>query len=110
MKKFLLSFLLVLLVLTGCSSKEEKLAMGDEVVFDFEGSKDGEVFNGGTAEDYKGTLGQLGFIDGFESQMVGMKKGETKTITVTFPENYTVDLAGQDVQFKITIKDIKKAK
>lgn len=81
---------------------------GDQVVFDFLGRVDGEAFDGGAAEDYPLVLGSGSFIPGFEDQLVGTKAGETKLVTVTFPENYgAANLAGKDATFDCTIKAVK---
>jgi trigger factor len=82
---------------------------GDSVVIDFEGFKDGVAFEGGKAERYTLELGSGSFIPGFEEQVVGMASGESKDITVTFPENYqSEDLQGKEVVFKIQLHDIKR--
>ena len=82
-----------------------------QVTFDFEGTVDGEKFEGGTAEDFKLVLGSGRMIPGFEDGIVGMKKGEEKVIDVTFPEEYQAEnLAGKAAQFKITVKQVEKPK
>ena len=82
-----------------------------QVTFDFEGTVDGEKFEGGTAEDFKLVLGSGRMIPGFEDGIVGMKKGEEKVIDVTFPEDYQAEnLAGKSAQFKITVKLVEKQK
>ncbi|ENV35197.1 trigger factor [Acinetobacter gerneri] len=82
-----------------------------QVTFDFEGSIDGEKFEGGSAEDFKLVLGSNRMIPGFEDGIVGMKKGEEKVIDVTFPEDYQAEnLAGKQAQFKITVKLVEKSK
>ena len=82
-----------------------------QVTFDFEGSIDGEKFDGGSAEDYTLVLGSGQMIPGFEDGIVGMKKGEEKVIDVTFPEDYQAqNLAGKAAQFKITVKKVEKSK
>ena len=82
-----------------------------QVTFDFEGSIDGEKFDGGSAEDYTLVLGSGQMIPGFEDGIVGMKKGEEKVIDVTFPEDYQAEnLAGKAAQFKITVKKVEKSK
>ncbi|WP_425915711.1 trigger factor [Acinetobacter sp. TSRC1-2] len=82
-----------------------------QVTFDFEGTVDGEKFEGGTAEDFKLVLGSGRMIPGFEDGIVGMKKGEEKVIDVTFPEDYQAEnLAGKAAQFKITVKQVEKSK
>lgn len=81
---------------------------GDTAVIDFEGFKDDVAFEGGKGEDYPLEIGSGSFIPGFEEQLIGMRKGESRDINVTFPENYGVaDLAGQPAVFKVTVKDIK---
>ncbi len=81
---------------------------GDTAVIDFEGFKDDVAFEGGKGEDYPLEIGSGSFIPGFEEQLIGMSKGESRDINVTFPENYGVaDLAGQPAVFKVTVKDIK---
>lgn len=91
--------------------KDGELSEGDQAVFDFEGSIDGEKFEGGTASDYTLTIGSKQMIAGFEEQMVGMKAGEERTITVTFPQDYQAEhLKGKEAQFKITLKEVKEPK
>ena len=81
---------------------------GDTAVIDFEGFKDDVAFEGGKGEDYPLEIGSGAFIPGFEEQLIGMSKGESRDINVTFPENYgAADLAGQPAVFKVTVKDIK---
>ncbi|MHA3082391.1 trigger factor [Acinetobacter sp. ANC 5383] len=82
-----------------------------QVTFDFEGSIDGETFEGGSAQDFKLVLGSGRMIPGFEDGIVGMKAGEEKVIDVTFPEAYQAEnLAGKQAQFKITVKQVEKPK
>ena len=80
--------------------------MGDTVDIDFDGYLDGERFDGGKAEGYSLELGSNSFVPGFEDQIVGMKIGEEKNIDITFPENYTPELAGKAVVFKIKLNGI----
>lgn len=81
---------------------------GDTVVIDFEGFKDGEPFEGGKGENYNLTLGSGSFIPGFEEKVAGHNKDEEFTIDLSFPEDYQVEeLAGQPVEFKIKIHEIK---
>ena len=90
-------------------SKDGAVEEGDTAVIDFKGFKDNEAFEGGTAEGYSLEIGSHSFIPGFEEAIVGMKKGESKDINLTFPEDYMAkDLAGQDVVFNVTVHDIKK--
>ena len=80
--------------------------LGDTVDIDFDGYLDGERFDGGKAEGYSLELGSNSFVPGFEDQIVGMKIGEEKDIDITFPENYTPELAGKAVVFKIKLNGI----
>jgi len=85
-----------------------KVENGDIAVIDFEGFKDGIAFEGGKGENYSLEIGSNTFIPGFEDGVVGMKKGETKDLTLTFPEDYgQTDLAGKEVVFKVTVNEIK---
>lgn len=93
------------------AEKEGDAAEGDQVTFDFEGSIDGEKFEGGAAEDFKLVLGSGQMIPGFEDGIVGMKAGDEKTIDVTFPEEYQAEnLAGKAAQFKINVKTVEEPK
>lgn len=107
MKKILGS-LFVLSLLFGCFSSDTSSAAqnGDYVIIDFVGKMDGVAFDGGSAEGYRLKLGSDTMIDGFEDGIVGMKLDEEKTITVTFPENYTAELAGKEATFDITLHKI----
>ena len=90
-------------------SKDGAVEEGDTAVIDFKGFKDNEAFDGGTAEGYSLEIGSHSFIPGFEEGVIGMKKGESKDINLTFPEDYMAkDLAGRDVVFNVTVHDIKK--
>lgn len=85
-----------------------KVENGDTIILDFEGFKEGEPFDGGKADNYSLEIGSGSFIPGFEEQCLGLKSGDTKDITVTFPENYQVsELAGSPVLFKIKVHEIK---
>jgi trigger factor len=89
--------------------KGSKAKDGDQVVIDFVGKVDGEAFEGGAAEDYPLVLGSNSFIPGFEDQLVGVKAGEEKAVTVTFPEQYQAEhLAGKEAVFDCTIKEVKE--
>ena len=82
--------------------------MGDTVVIDFEGFKDGVAFDGGKAEGHTLELGSGAFIPGFEEQLVDHNIGEEFEINVTFPEEYgSEELAGKDATFKIKLHEIK---
>lgn len=81
--------------------------LGDVVNIDFSGSVDGEKFAGGTADDYDLELGSGSFIPGFEDALVGMNKGESRDINVTFPENYQADnLRGKAAVFAVKVNKI----
>lgn len=83
-------------------------AKEDRVVIDFLGKKDGEPFQGGQATDYPFVLGQGQMLPDFENAVEGTKAGETKTFDLAFPEDYFAkDLAGQTVQFEITVKQVQ---
>ncbi|MEG8223434.1 trigger factor [Sphingomonas sp. HH69] len=80
---------------------------GDTLVIDFVGKVDGEAFEGGSADDIRLKIGAGQFIPGFEEQLTGVKKGEEKTIEVTFPEDYGAEhLAGKAATFDVTVKSI----
>lgn len=79
---------------------------GDTVDIDFDGFLDGERFEGGKADHYSLVLGSGTFIPGFEEQVEGMLPGDEKDIPLSFPEDYTPDLAGKDVIFKIHLHNI----
>lgn len=88
--------------------EDGKVESGDVAVIDFEGFKDDVAFDGGKGENYSLEIGSNTFIPGFEDGVIGMKKGETKDIKLTFPKDYGVsDLAGSDVVFKVTVNEIK---
>jgi trigger factor len=80
----------------------------DTAIIDFEGFKDGVAFEGGKGENFSLEIGSNTFIPGFEDALVGMKSGEEKDVTLTFPENYQAEhLAGQEVVFKVKVNEIK---
>lgn len=82
---------------------------GDQVVMAFVGKVDGEAFDGGSAEDYPLVLGSNSFIPGFEEQLVGVKAGEEKAVTVSFPAEYQAEhLAGKEAIFDCTIVEVKE--
>jgi trigger factor len=91
--------------------KEGPAELGDSVVFDFEGFLEGKPFDGGKADNYTLELGSNQFIPGFESQMVGLKSGESKDLQVKFPDQYqAANLAGKDVVFKVKLHEVKSKK
>jgi len=82
--------------------------LGDKVTVDFVGTIDGETFQGGTANDIQVELGSNSFIPGFEEQLVGMKAGEARKVSVTFPHNYMAEhLAGKAAEFDVTAKEVQ---
>ncbi|WP_430612361.1 trigger factor [Enterococcus sp. DIV0876] len=88
--------------------EDEAAENGDTVVIDFEGFLGEETFEGGKGENYSLELGSNSFIPGFEEQLVGTKAGESKDVTVTFPEDYQAeDLAGKEAVFKVTVHEVK---
>ncbi|MCB1419517.1 MAG: trigger factor [Notoacmeibacter sp.] len=88
-------------------TKKGKAANGDRVTIDYFGKLDGVAFDGGTDSDANLVLGSNRFIPGFEEQLVGVKAGDVKTITVTFPEEYqAAHLAGKEATFDITVKEV----
>ena len=83
----------------------------DKVNIDFVGTKDGVAFGGGTAQGQDLIIGSNSFIDGFETGLIGAKKGDEVTLNLTFPEKYdNAELAGQDVVFKVTINNVQEQK
>ena len=90
-------------------TQDRELQNGDIAVIDFEGFLDGEPFEGGKAENYELEIGSNSFVGNFEEQLIGMKKGQTREIEVTFPEDYQSEkLKGKTTKFKVTLKDIKE--
>ncbi|MFT3986172.1 trigger factor [Aestuariivirga sp.] len=84
---------------------------GDRVTISFVGKMNGEVFEGGSAEDVGLELGSNQFIPGYEEQLVGAKAGDTRLVKVTFPENYGMsDLAGKAAEFDVTVSKVEAPK
>lgn len=84
---------------------------GDTAIIDFEGFIGEEPIKDGKGENYSLEIGSNTFIPGFEEQLIGMKPGEEKTITVTFPEDYRVeDLKGKEATFKVKLNELKRKK
>ena len=89
--------------------EDEPAREGDLVTIDFKGYVNGEVFEGGEAEDHSLELGSRSFVPGFEEQLVGVKPGEEKEVVVTFPEDYrNEELAGKEALFQVKMKEIKE--
>ena len=88
-------------------TKKGKAADGDRVTIDYLGKVDGVAFDGGKDEDSQLVLGSNRFIPGFEEQLVGVKAGDEKVITVTFPADYPAkNLAGKEATFDINVKEV----
>ncbi len=82
---------------------------GDFAIIDFAGTVDGEPFSGGEGKGYPLEVGSNSFIPGFEDQLVGLSKGDSTDVEVTFPEEYFVkELAGKEAVFKVNIQDVKR--
>ena len=91
-------------------SGSRKSKTGDVLSIDFAGKVDGELFPGGTAEDYELELGSNSFIPGFEDQLVGFKAGDKVEVNVKFPDEYGAEeLAGKDAVFDVTVKEIRES-
>ncbi|NKN32217.1 trigger factor [Marichromatium bheemlicum] len=89
------------------SPVERAAAQGDQLTISFAGTIDGEAFEGGSAEDVELELGSGRMIPGFEDGLVGAAAGETRTVEVTFPEEYQVEaLAGKPASFEITVSQV----
>ena len=82
---------------------------GDFVQVDFTGRLDGEVFDGGSAKDFVLELGSERFIEGFEGQLIGVKAGDEKTVSVLFPSDYgNQDLAGKPAEFEVKVHEVQE--
>ena len=102
----------------GLRSRHEKMVeaeegavieKGDFAIIDFAGTVDGEPFSGGEGKGYPLEVGSNSFIPGFEDQLVGLKKGDSTDVDVTFPEEYFVkELAGKQAIFKVNVQDVKR--
>ncbi|MBQ4254262.1 MAG: trigger factor, partial [Erysipelotrichaceae bacterium] len=77
-------------------------------VIDFEGFVDGKAFEGGKGEDFPLEIGSHSFVDNFEEQLIGLQTGDEKDVVVTFPQNYTAELAGKEATFKVKVNGIKE--
>ncbi|MDG7056086.1 MAG: trigger factor [Wolbachia endosymbiont of Meromenopon meropis] len=84
---------------------------GDRIVIDFEGRIRNKLFQGGSAKNFAVNLGSHTFIDGFEDQLIGIKKGEIKNLKLKFPDNYQIiSLAGQEATFFVRVHDVQIVK
>ena len=88
-------------------SVERAVKKGDTADIDFEGFDNGVPFDGGKGENFDLEIGSGSFVPGFEDQFIGMKAGEEKDIDITFPENYTPELAGKPVVFHVKVNEVK---
>ncbi len=99
----------VLLARSNFAASREKTtaaAISDQVNMDYVGTVDGVAFAGGTAQDFDVTLGSGQLIKGFEEGLVGHKAGDKVTLNLTFPTDYTPDLAGKNAVFTVTINHV----
>ena len=89
--------------------EDDAIEDGDNTIIDFTGYIDDKTFDGGAGTDYPLVIGSHSFIEGFEDQLIGKKKGETCDVNVTFPAEYHADeLAGKPAKFVVTIKEVKR--
>lgn len=93
----------------GVAEEGAVIEKGDFAIIDFAGTVDGEPFSGGEGKGYPLEVGSNSFIPGFEDQLVGLKKGDSTDVDVTFPEEYFVkELAGKQAIFKVNVQDVKR--
>jgi len=88
--------------------EDGEVVEGNTAVIDFDGYVDGKPLEGGNGKNYPLEIGSHTFIPGFEEGLVGMKVGEEKELNLKFPEEYTKELAGKEVKFNVTIREIKE--
>ncbi len=88
--------------------EDGEVVEGNTAVIDFEGFVDGKPLEGGSGQNFPLEIGSHTFIPGFEEGLVGMKVGEEKELNLKFPEEYTKELAGKDVKFNVTVREIKE--
>ena len=88
-------------------SVDRAVKKGDTADIDFEGFDNGVAFDGGKGENFDLEIGSGSFVPGFEDQLIGMKAGEEKDIDITFPKNYTPELAGKPVVFHVKVNEVK---
>ena len=88
-------------------SVERAVKKGDTANIDFEGFDNGVAFEGGKGENFDLEIGSGSFVPGFEDQVIGMKVGEEKDMDITFPEDYTPELAGKPVVFHVKVNEVK---
>lgn len=96
---------------TTYQAQDRAAIAGDRVVVDFVGRKDGVEFDGGKANDFPFVIGAGNMLKPFEDAVVALKAGDNKTFKMTFPDDYHAkDLAGQDVEFDVTVKEVGEAR
>ena len=88
-------------------SVDRAVKKGDTADIDFEGFYNGVAFDGGKGENFDLEIGSGSFVPGFEDQLIGMKAGEEKDIDITFPKDYTPELAGKPVVFHVKVNEVK---
>ena len=88
-------------------SVDRAVKKGDTADIDFEGFDNGVAFDGGKGENFDLEIGSGSFVPGFEEQLIGMKAGEEKDIDITFPKDYTPELAGKPVVFHVKVNEVK---
>lgn len=90
----------------GFGTVDREVRVGDTVIIDYDGTLDGEAFDGGSAQDTKLTIGSGVVIEGFEDGLIGAKPGETVVLTLNFPEDYqnSPELAGKEVVFTVAVR------
>lgn len=108
MKKLMSAVAVCGAMLLGACDSNAGAQNGDTVIIDFAGFLDGVQFEGGTATGFPLKLGSGQFVPGFEEQLIGAEKGESRDVNITFPQNYYPELAGKAVVFKVTVQDIVK--
>lgn len=89
------------------ANKDGAIAKGDIAVIDFKGFVDGKPFAGGEGKNYELEIGSKSFVDNFEDQLIGLKKGDKKDVNVTFPKDYQKDLAGKAAKFEVVVNNVK---
>jgi len=88
--------------------EDDPVVKGDLVIIDFDGTLDGQPFEGGNAKNYELLIGSNKFLPGFEDKIIGMKTGEEKTFSIVFPTDYFIKhLRGMKIDFKVKLHEIK---
>ena len=90
------------------AAKEGPAEKGDKVTISFQGTRDGEAFEGGSGDDMPVVLGGGGFVPGFDDNLTGLKAGESKTFNVKFPDDYpAASVAGKETTFAVSVKTVE---